>query len=140
MTETANQAAVDYLLIGGSLISDSIDPIIKLIKKCSSLPLILFPGSLLQISEKADGILLLALISGRNPEYLIGNHVIAAGAGSGDFIALAADATHSVSGNIAVGYDIDLPADPETIQILGNHTLATSAVDQKQVVGPLIVK
>jgi putative glycerol-1-phosphate prenyltransferase len=42
------------------------------------LPVILFPGSIFQISDKADGILLLSLISGRNPDLLIGNHVIAA--------------------------------------------------------------
>jgi putative glycerol-1-phosphate prenyltransferase len=64
-------------MVGGSLVSDSIDYCIDEIKKNSKLPVVLFPGSLLQISNKADAILLLSLISGRNPEYLIGNHVIA---------------------------------------------------------------
>ena len=48
------------------------------IKQISSIPVILFPGNLLQLTLKADAILLLSLISGRNPELLIGNHVIAA--------------------------------------------------------------
>ena len=76
--EAANDAKVDFVLIGGSLILHTIDNVIALIKKNCSVPVILFPGSLFQISEKADGILLLSLISGRNPDFLIGNQVIAA--------------------------------------------------------------
>ena len=76
--EAANEAKVDFILIGGSLILHTIDNVIALIKKNCSVPVILFPGSLFQISEKADGILLLSLISGRNPDLLIGNQVIAA--------------------------------------------------------------
>ena len=74
----AGKAAIDFILVGGSLVSGPIDHTVDIIKSASHLPLILFPGSLLQLSEKADGILLLALISGRNPDYLIGNHVLAA--------------------------------------------------------------
>ncbi len=74
----ANQHSVDLIFIGGSLISNPVDPVIDLIKKNSSIPVLLFPGSLLQISDHADGILLLSLVSGRNPDFLIGNHVIAA--------------------------------------------------------------
>jgi putative glycerol-1-phosphate prenyltransferase len=48
------------------------------IKKNTSIPVLLFPGSSMQVSKHADGILLLSLISGRNPEFLIGQHVIAA--------------------------------------------------------------
>ena len=48
------------------------------LKQKSKIPIILFPGNVLQITPRADAILLLSLISGRNPEYLIGNHVIAA--------------------------------------------------------------
>jgi len=75
--DTANQTGIDFILIGGSLISCSIDKTVEIAKKNSSIPVILFPGSLLQISDKADGILFLSIISGRNPEFLIGNHVIA---------------------------------------------------------------
>lgn len=71
---------VDLILIGGSLISSlsEMEGHISLIKKKTNVPVLLFPGSLLQITNKADGILLLSLISGRNPEFLIGNHVVAA--------------------------------------------------------------
>lgn len=74
----ANEAHVDFIFIGGSLLLSSIEESVKLIKKSTDIPVILFPGSLLQITSKADAILLLSLISGRNPDLLIGNHVIAA--------------------------------------------------------------
>ena len=74
----ANRFSIDYILLGGSLISKPVNPVVDLIKENSSIPLILFPGSLLQLSDRADGILLLSLVSGRNPDYLIGNHIIAA--------------------------------------------------------------
>jgi phosphoglycerol geranylgeranyltransferase len=73
-----NKSNVDFLLIGGSLVSQPIDGFVAEVKKRTNLPLVLFPGSLFQISDNADAILLLSLISGRNPEYLIGNHVLAA--------------------------------------------------------------
>jgi len=76
--ETAGSDSVDFILVGGSLVSGSVDGTVELLKQYTDLPVILFPGNVLQISPKADGILLLSLISGRNPEFLIGNHVIAA--------------------------------------------------------------
>jgi phosphoglycerol geranylgeranyltransferase len=75
---TANESKTDYIFTGGSLTFNSIDNLINEIRKHSSIPVILFPGNLLQLTLKADRILLLSLISGRNPELLIGNHVIAA--------------------------------------------------------------
>jgi phosphoglycerol geranylgeranyltransferase len=74
----ATESEVDYIMAGGSLTFNSIDNLIDTVKQNSSIPVILFPGNLLQLSHKADTILLLSLISGRNPELLIGNHVIAA--------------------------------------------------------------
>lgn len=74
----AERAGVDFIFVGGSLIFESLDVLIKIIKSHSSLPVIIFPGSAIQISEQADAILFLSLISGRNPEFLIGNHVVAA--------------------------------------------------------------
>jgi phosphoglycerol geranylgeranyltransferase len=72
-------AGVDYFFIGGSLlVNDTISECIDVIKSCSDIPVILFPGSNMQIHQKADAILFLSLISGRNPELLIGQHVIAA--------------------------------------------------------------
>jgi len=76
--EIADQHNVDLILIGGSLVSSNIHSPIETIKSLTNIPVVLFPGSLLQISENADGILLISLISGRNPENLIGNHVAAA--------------------------------------------------------------
>jgi putative glycerol-1-phosphate prenyltransferase len=75
--EAADASAVDLILVGGSLTSFPINKTIDSIKKASHIPVVLFPGNLLQLSDKADGILLLSLLSGRNPEYLIGNHVLA---------------------------------------------------------------
>lgn len=75
--EHANSSQVDMILIGGSLLNNHIDHSAALIKKNTKIPLLLFPGSPLQITSNADGILLLSLISGRNPDLLIGNHVIA---------------------------------------------------------------
>lgn len=72
------KVSIPFLLIGGSLVSDFLDNIIIQIKKKTNLPIVLFPGNLLQLSKEADALLLLSLISGRNPEFLIGNHVIAA--------------------------------------------------------------
>jgi phosphoglycerol geranylgeranyltransferase len=70
---------VDLFLVGGSLIlSDNFSKVIAFLKLKSTIPVLIFPGNNLQIDAKADGILLLSLISGRNPEFLIGQHVIAA--------------------------------------------------------------
>ncbi|HYX08042.1 MAG TPA: geranylgeranylglyceryl/heptaprenylglyceryl phosphate synthase [Bacteroidales bacterium] len=74
----AKEAEVDFILVGGSLISGKIDETIIKIKELCSIPVIIFPGSLLQLSDKADAMFLLSLISGRNPDFLIGNHVVAA--------------------------------------------------------------
>ena len=75
----AIDAGVDYFFIGGSLIvNDMLDYCLQTISERCSIPLILFPGNSFQLSYKADAILLLSLISGRNPDLLIGKHVIAA--------------------------------------------------------------
>jgi len=73
-----NDGVVDFILVGGSLVSGSVDETVLALKGKTKLPILLFPGNVLQISPHADGILFLSLISGRNPEFLIGNHVIAA--------------------------------------------------------------
>src|SRR6478735_2448493 len=75
----ANENCVDYFFVGGSLVTTSnLTDVLKTIKDNISIPVILFPGSALQIDPSADGILFLSLISGRNPDLLIGQHVIAA--------------------------------------------------------------
>ena len=73
---TSNNA--DYIFTGGSITYNSIDSLIDSIKEKCNIPVVLFPGNLLKLSRRADKILLLSLISGRNPELLIGNHVLAA--------------------------------------------------------------
>ena len=79
LVEKINSAPIDYILVGGSLLSsDQMDKYIGEVKNNSDTPVIIFPGSVNQISNKADGILFLSLISGRNPEFLIGSQVIAA--------------------------------------------------------------
>ncbi len=75
----AVEARVDYFFIGGSLIvNNMLDQCLLTIKERCHIPMILFPGNSLQLSWKADAILFLSLISGRNADLLIGNHVIAA--------------------------------------------------------------
>lgn len=73
------RSLVDYFFIGGSLlVNDTLGECIDVIKSCCEIPVIIFPGSSMQIQSNADAILLLSLISGRNPDLLIGQHVVAA--------------------------------------------------------------
>lgn len=78
LLEIARESRVDYILVGGSMTFEKPGSIITLVKESTDIPVYIFPGNLLQLDNRADGILLLSLISGRNPELLIGNHVIAA--------------------------------------------------------------
>lgn len=79
LVSLAVDAKVDYFFVGGSLvISDSLDECIRQIKVSCDIPVIIFPGSPSQVSRYADALLYLSLISGRNPELLIGQHVISA--------------------------------------------------------------
>ena len=77
--QTAAISKVDYFFAGSSILTNgNLRQCIETIKATCSIPVILFPGNTLQISEAADAILFLSLISGRNAEMLIGNHVISA--------------------------------------------------------------
>lgn len=79
LIDQCNQLSVDYFFIGGSLlVSNILDDVIIKIRESSSIPVILFPGNNMHISKHANGILFLSLISGRNADLLIGQHVIAA--------------------------------------------------------------
>lgn len=74
-----NQSPATHIFIGGSQVENNIlDALIIEIKKSSTLPIVLFPGNPSQISDKADAILFLSLISGRNPDFLIEHQVKAA--------------------------------------------------------------
>ena len=72
----ANRASVDYIFVGGSLLTENtMKSCIRFVKDHSELPVILFPGSTLQYCEEADAMFFLSLISGRNADLLIGRHV-----------------------------------------------------------------
>ena len=71
-----NNSSCDYILVGGSLINKQIfNSYLEQINKIANKPVIIFPGNNQQISKHADGLFLLSLISGRNPDLLIGQHV-----------------------------------------------------------------
>lgn len=75
----AIQSQVDYFFVGGSLvISTHLDECIQQLKTLSNIPVVLFPGSPSQVSKYADALLYLSLISGRNADLLIGQHVLSA--------------------------------------------------------------
>ena len=77
--QNACMAKADLLLVGGSLLtSAAFDRCVQRVKELSDHPVVLFPGSPAQLSGHADAVLFLSLISGRNPELLIGHHVTAA--------------------------------------------------------------
>jgi phosphoglycerol geranylgeranyltransferase len=74
-----NESGADAILVGGSLIMDStFEERVKAIKNASDVPVILFPGASNQLTREADAILFMSLLSGRNPQYLIGEQVQAA--------------------------------------------------------------
>lgn len=74
--ELALASSVDYFFLGGSLIvDDEMNYCIDVIKRNTDIPVILFPGSTMQVNHSADALLFLSLISGRNADMLIGKHV-----------------------------------------------------------------
>jgi phosphoglycerol geranylgeranyltransferase len=77
--QQACMAKADLIFVGGSLLtSAAFDRCVELVRRWSDRPVVLFPGSPAQLSRHADAVLFLSLISGRNPELLIGHHVTAA--------------------------------------------------------------
>jgi phosphoglycerol geranylgeranyltransferase len=75
----ANKSNVDALFVGGSLMMDSKhNERVAVIKKEADIPVIFFPGGLNQLNQYYDAILFMSLLSGRNPQYLIGEQVVAA--------------------------------------------------------------
>lgn len=71
-----NQSPATHIFIGGSIVEQvSIDALIRELKKECQLPILIFPGHPSQISQEADGLLFLSLLSGRNPDYLIEHHI-----------------------------------------------------------------
>src|SRR5688572_1507180 len=79
LCDLAMQARVDYFFAGSSLLLDNkLSECVEALKKNSNIPVLLFPGNSMQVCSHADGILFLSLISGRNPEFLIGQQVLSA--------------------------------------------------------------
>ncbi|MBN2615818.1 MAG: geranylgeranylglyceryl/heptaprenylglyceryl phosphate synthase [Bacteroidales bacterium] len=79
IAKNAQKSGVNFLFVGGSLLTnDTLYRCIRILKENSEIPVILFPGNTYQISRNADAMLFLSLISGRNPDMLIGMHVISA--------------------------------------------------------------
>lgn len=78
LIKKAEFAQINYFFIGGSTVTrDEMERVISFLKEHTSIPVIIFPGSSHQISPKADALLFLSLISGRNPDFLIGHHLLA---------------------------------------------------------------
>ena len=79
LAESAARIGAAAILVGGSLVcNDDFDKAIRNIKSAVEIPVVIFPGNGRQISVHADGILFMSLLSGRNPQYLIGEQVHAA--------------------------------------------------------------
>ncbi|HEX9979969.1 MAG TPA: geranylgeranylglyceryl/heptaprenylglyceryl phosphate synthase [Flavobacterium sp.] len=79
MMRQIQDSPATHILVGGSYVSSSrLNELILNLKSTCELPVILFPGNPSQISPEADGILFLSLLSGRNPDFLIGHHIEAA--------------------------------------------------------------
>ncbi|MCL7752240.1 geranylgeranylglyceryl/heptaprenylglyceryl phosphate synthase [Polaribacter sp. Z022] len=77
--EKVHQSITTHIFVGGSTdVNNETENVVKAIKKVTKLPIVLFPGDVQQITNKADGILFLSLLSGRNPEYLIAQQIKAA--------------------------------------------------------------
>jgi len=77
--KAAEEGGAAVILVGGSmLINEAFDHVIQIIKTESDIPVIIFPGNSRQLSKYADGILFMSLLSGRNPQYLIGEQIHAA--------------------------------------------------------------
>jgi putative glycerol-1-phosphate prenyltransferase len=74
--DKVNKSITTHVFVGGSVVEKNVtEALLLAIKPLTNLPIVLFPGDVIQVSEKADAILFLSLVSGRNSEYLIGQQV-----------------------------------------------------------------
>lgn len=136
-----NSAAVDYLFIGGSLLmADRVEACIKAFKAESDIPVILFPGSPAQVTPAADALLYLSLISGRNADLLIGQHVVSAPIVKASGLEVISTGYMLIDGGrpTTVSYmshSLPIPADKPEIavctawagEMLGNHVIYMDA-------------
>lgn len=112
LIENAIAAGVDYFFAGGSLVvSDNLDNCVQQLKQQCDIPVLLFPGSPSQITKKADALLYLSLISGRNADLLIGQHVISAPAVRASGLEV-----------ISTGYMVIDGGAPTTVSYISNAT------------------
>ena len=141
LAAAAVAAGVDYLLVGGSLVTaPHMEALVKALKLHCRLPIILFPGSPAQVTPAADALLYLSLVSGRNPEMLIGQHVLSAPAVRASGLQILSTGYMVVDGGrpTTVSYmsgAAPLPADKPDIalctawasELLGHHLLYLDA-------------
>ncbi len=107
---TAQEAGISYFFVGGSLLtSDQLEQTVSLLKDHSSIPVLLFPGNHSHITAKADALLFLSLISGRNADFLIGQQVLAA-----------PNIKRSGLETIATGYILIDSGQPTTVSYISN--------------------
>lgn len=78
LIQKADKAQPDFILVGGSQLTKSVEQTVIAIKALTNIPVVLFPGNAMQISDRCDAILLLSLLSGKNSEYIIDQHIKAA--------------------------------------------------------------
>ncbi len=79
LVRLANNYKVSCFLVGGSLLErGDVRKTVREIKKLSQIPVVLFPGDEKQLCKEADGLFLPSLVSGRNPNYLIGKQILMA--------------------------------------------------------------
>ncbi|MBE0645492.1 MAG: geranylgeranylglyceryl/heptaprenylglyceryl phosphate synthase [Bacteroidetes bacterium] len=133
----AQDAGVDGFLVGGSLaLLPTFEECLRAMKVTARVPVVIFPGGVHQVSGEADAILFLSIISGRNPEQLIGQHVIAAPmvrelgleAISTGYMIISSDAVTSTE---YMSYSKPIPR--EKAEIAAAHALAAEMLGMKLV-------
>lgn len=75
LLEEVNTNPVDFVLLGGSTGVSSSDEVLSIIRKNTAKPVVLFPGNVAHLTRGVDAVLFLSLLSGRNPDFLIENHI-----------------------------------------------------------------
>lgn len=141
LAKLCNEAGVDYLFIGGSLLmAHQMETCISIFRKESDIPVILFPGSPSQVTPLADALLYLSLISGRNADLLIGQHVVSAPLVKASGLEIISTGYILVDGGVQttvsyMSHSMPIPADKPEIalctawagEMQGNHVIYMDA-------------
>lgn len=123
LAECCEKAHVDFVFLGGSLvISQHLEACIEAFKKVSKIPVVLFPGSPSQVAPGADALLYLSLISGRNPDLLIGQHVVSAPAVKSSGLEIISTGYMVIDGGVSttvsyMSHSAPIPADKPDIAL-----------------------